>query len=142
MVVVACSKTAEPPAKHEDRHEAPAAASKLNLTITIGTASEHWTDAAFAATPKLVGAASDGEARDTWSLRELVHHNVGPTARVTKVIGAEGSQVIDAAAWDDATRVPIVHTTKRGALKFRWVDPSGTWGETAVKNVQTLEVTR
>ena len=101
-----------------------------------------WTETAFAATPKLAGTASDGEARDTWSLRELVHRNLGPTARVTAVGGASGTIPIDATAWDDASRTPILHTTRRGTLKFRWADAHGAWGETVVRDVTALEVER
>src|SRR5262249_42727232 len=141
--VVACacsSKSADPPQPREDRHEPQAAPSKLALRVMIGSAAGDgsaatWTDATFAATPKLAGTASDGEARDTWSLRELVHAHVGPTARVTAVIGPDGSKPIDAAAWADASRVPILHTTKRGTLKFRWADAAGKWGETIVRDV-------
>jgi hypothetical protein len=144
VVAVACGKPADPPpATHEDRHDQPVAvAPSLALTITIAGATSTWHDDAFAATPKLTGAASDGEARDTWSLRELVHRNLGPTARVTAVTSAAGKQSIDAAAWDDASKIPILHTTKRGTLKFRWADSTGKWGETALKNVTGLEIAR
>ena len=142
VVAVACSKADPPPATHEDRHDQPVAASKLALTITIAGATSTWHDDTFAATPKLAGAASDGEARDTWSLRELVHRNVGPTARVIAVTSSAGKQPIDAGAWDDASKIPILHTTKRGALKFRWADPGGKWGETVLKDVTGLEVAR
>jgi hypothetical protein len=149
LVAVACSKSADapkavdpppPPAKHQDRHDPPVAASKLVLTITIAGATTTWHDDAFVKVPKLVGTATDGEARDTWSLRELVHTNVGSGARVIAVTSADGVKQIDAAAWDDATKIPILHTTKRGTLKFRWADPSGTWGETVLKDVTGLEV--
>ena len=140
LVLAACSKS-DPP-KHEDRHEPATAPSKLSLEIAIGDTRSTWTDAAFAATPKLAGSASDGEARDTWSLRELVHQNVGPTARVIAVAGADGTRPIDAAAWDDPARTPILHTTRRGTLKFRWADQAGKWGETVLKDVTRLDVTR
>src|SRR5262249_51543537 len=99
-----------------------------------------WTDERFSSVPKMAGTASDGEARDTWSLRELVHHNVGPKARVVAVTSADGKQAIDPAAWADATRTPILHTTRRGTLKFRWADKDGHWGQTLVKDVTGLEI--
>ena len=102
VVAFACSKPADRAPPHEDRHDPPVAASRLRLDVAIGGTTATWTDAAFDATPKLPGTASDGEARDTWSLRELVHKNVGPTARVTKIIGAGGATPLDATAWDDA----------------------------------------
>ena len=130
---------AAPAAHHEDRHD-PMTPAKVGIEVAIGTAKSAWTEAAFTGTPKLAGTASDGEARDTWSLRELAHHNVGATARVTAVVGATGKQPIDQAAWDDATKTPILHTTKRGALKFRWADKDGKWGETVLKDVTALEI--
>jgi hypothetical protein len=157
VVVVACSKPADPPASsapppakaapavtpHEDRHVPATATPRLHVDVVIaGGTPAAWTEAAFAAAPKLAGPASDGKARDTWSLRELVHRNIGPTARVTAVVGAGGTTPIDAAAWTDATRTPILHTTRRGTLKFRWADARGAWGETVVRDVTALDVER
>ena len=137
-LVVGCSKG------HEDRHEAQVAPTRLRLAVAIAgdATATAWSDAAFTGTPRVSGHASDGEARDTWSLRELVHHNVGPAARVTAVIGGADRVAIDPAAWGDASRTPILHTTRRGSLKFRWANADGAWGETVVKNVTALEVTR
>jgi hypothetical protein len=153
LAIVACSKTAEPPAesaskreaptpKREDRNEPAIAAPKLKLAVTIAGASATWTDEAFADVPKMAGVASDGEARETWSLRELVHRNVGPSARVVAVTGPDGKQPVEATAWADASQTPILHSTRRGSLKFRWADKDGRWGETIVKGVTGLEITR
>jgi len=140
LALGACSKS-DPP-KHEDRHEPAAAPDKLSLAVAIGDAKVTWTDAAFSRTPKLAGSASDGEARDTWSLRELVHANVGPTARVVAVVAPGGRVLVESIAWDDATKTPILHTTRRGTLKFRWADKDGKWGETLLKDVASIEVVR
>ena len=140
LLLAACSKS-DPP-KHEDRHDPAVAAEKLSLGVAIGDAKETWTDDAFARTPKLAGSASDGEARDTWSLRELVHENVGPTARVVAVVAPGGRVLVEPTAWDDATKTPILHTTRRGTLKFRWTDKDGKWGETVLKDVASIEVVR
>lgn len=126
--------------KHEDRHE-PAAAPKLQLTVAINGATASWGPDAFGKVAKYAGndKASDGEAREVWSLRELAHTLVGPTARVTAVTG-DGSKTIDRAAWDDAAHEPLLHTTRRGTLKFRWADASGTWDDTEVKDVTRIEI--
>jgi hypothetical protein len=137
-LVVACSKAET---KHEDRAEPQTAPSKLALRVTIGGETTTLASEAFAATPKMPGTASSGEARDTWSLRELVHRSVGPTARVVKVTG-DGSATIDAAAWSDETRTPVLHVTRRGTFKFRWTDKSGKWEEAVVKDVTAIEVER
>ena len=138
--LLACGKSSEAP--HEDRHEARTAPSKLRLEVTVGGVKSTWNDGEFAAVAKMTGAASDGEARDTWSLRELVKKHVGSTARVVAVTGEGGAKRIDEAAWNDQGRIPIVHVTKRGALKFRWSDPSGKWEETSVKDVTAIDVVK
>ena len=64
-----------------------------------------------------------------------------PNARVVTV-GGEGRVPIYATAWADDASVPIIHRTKSGWLKFRWADKDGKWGDTVVKDVTELEVTR
>lgn len=163
IAIAACSKTTDPPSdppdpalatasaqvsamprrpKREDRHEPAIAPPKLTLAVTVGGTAATWTEAAFAGVPKLPGAASDGEARDTWSLRELARHNAGPGARVVAVIGAGAKRSIEPAAWDDPAHTPILHATRRGTLKFRWADKDGHWGEAIVKDVTGLEIVR
>jgi len=147
LALVACSKSDDKPAEtkvekphhHEDRHD-PAQAPALALAVTTGGATTTWGADRFAVVPKLAGAASDGEARDTWSLRELVHAHVGATARVTAVKSADATRAISEAEWNDAARTPILHTTRRGTLKFRWADKDGAWGETVLKDVTGLDV--
>jgi hypothetical protein len=163
VALVACSKHADTPATgsaapsegavgsaepsaapakphHEDRHDPAVATPPLSLAVTIDGNAAKWEQAVFDRTQHFESTNNDGEARDTWSLRELVHGSVGPAARVTMVIG-ETKQTIDAAAWADATRTPIVHRTRRGALKFRWADAAGKWDDAAaVKDVTGLEI--
>src|SRR5262245_34493836 len=109
--------------KREDRHD-PAAEPKLQLTVAIDGAAASWGPDTFGKVAKYAknDKASDGEAREVWSLRELAHTLIGPTARVTAVTGDGGSKSIDRTAWDDAAREPLLHTTRRGTLKFRWAD--------------------
>ncbi|HET9987134.1 MAG TPA: hypothetical protein VFQ65_01410 [Kofleriaceae bacterium] len=150
LVVVACSKkdaTTEAPAPadkphhHEDRNDPQAAPSKLTVTVAIaGRPSVTWTSDDFAKVPKMAGKASDGEARETWSLRELAHQLVGPSARVTAVVGEGGKIAIDEAKWSAADSTPILHSTRRGTLKFRYADGNGAWGDTIAKEVTGLEI--
>src|SRR5215468_3000528 len=67
--------------KREDRHD-PAAEPKLQLTVAIDGAAASWGPDAFARVAKYAknDKASDGEAREVWSLREIAHTLVGPTA--------------------------------------------------------------
>lgn len=127
--------------KHEDRHE-PAAAPVLQLTVAIGGTTALWDTQAFERVARFAGnnRARDGEAREVWSLRDLAHALVGPTARVVSVTGDDGVHPIDDAAWRDPAREPLLHTTRRGTLKFRWADARGAWGEAEAKDVTRIEV--
>lgn len=127
--------------KHEDRHD-PAAAPTLALAVTVNGTASTWQKDAFAKVAQFAGntKANDGEAREVWSLRDLAHTLVGPTARVTAVTGDGGTQSIDRAAWDDTTRTPLLHTTRRGTLKFRWADGHGAWLDTEIKDVTRIEL--
>ncbi len=158
-VVVGCGKPADQPKaedppsvvekapaekehhrKREDRREPVIEhAPPLVLEVSVGGKPATWQAEAFAKVGKYT-QGTDGEARDVWSLRELAHQLVGPSARVTAVTGEDGTKAIDAAAWSDATRTPLLHTTRRGTLKYRWADASGKWGETEVKEVSRLEI--
>ncbi len=130
--------------KHEDRHDPAVAAPALQLAVTVNGAAATWKPDAFARVAQYTGnkQANDGEAREVWSLRELVHALVGPTARVTAITGDDGSKAIDRAAWDDTARTPLLHTTRRGTLKFRWADAGGAWGDTEVKDVTRIEIAK
>ena len=143
IVLAACSRSADPaqPARHEDRHDPTTAAPALQLAVTIDGAAATWHQDVFDRVPHFASANHDGDARDTWSLRELVHDAVGPSARVVAVVG-ETRMPIDAAAWDDPARTPIVHRTRRGWLKFRWADKTGAWQDASVKEVSGLEIAR
>lgn len=125
----------------EDRHD-DAEPAKLSLDVTIGGEKKTWGKEAFDHTPRVVGSkANDGDDRDTWSLRDLALVNGGPTARVTAVVG-DKKVPIDQAAWKDPNRTPIVHTTRRGTMKFRWTDKDGKWGDAEVSDVTGLEVAK
>ena len=127
--------------KHEehDKAEQPAA---LSLAVTIDGARATWGADAFAKVPHYAGKNNDGEARDVWSLRDFAHELAGPTARVVAVTGASGTSPIAADAWNDGSRTPILHTTRRGTLKFRWADRHGAWGDAGVKDVTALELAK
>jgi hypothetical protein len=157
VAIAACGKQADQPAPpaptgaaepaaapgekkhHEDRHDPAIAAPPLALAVTIDGSAATWQQPIFDGTPHFVSKNNDGEDRDTWSLRELVHGAAGSNARVTAVIG-ETKETIDSAAWTDPAKTPIVHRTRRGTLKFRWTDADGKWGETGVKEVTGLEI--
>ncbi len=127
--------------KHEDHREPVIPnAPPLALDIVVKGVAATWHQDSFDKVMRYT-KGNDGEARDVWSLRELTHTLVGPTARVISVTGDDGAKAIDRAAWDDATRTPLLHTTRRGTLKFRWADAVGKWGESEVKDVTRVEIT-
>jgi hypothetical protein len=109
------------------------------LEVSVQGQATTWQQDAFDKVAKYT-KGTDGEARDVWSLRELVHQLVGAKARVVSVTGEDGTQAIDAAAWSDEAKTPLLHTTRRGTLKFRWADANGKWGEAGVKDVTKIEV--
>lgn len=127
-------------AKHrrEERHEG-AVPAKVELAVTIGAEKKTWRAADLAKVPMSKGTANDGEDRETWSLRDIAHTLVGPNAKVVAVVGDKRAPV-DAAAWSDPKRVPVLHTTRRGALKFRYTDAGGVWGDSEVSDVTGLEI--
>lgn len=139
VVALGCSKSESGPAKHEDRGHAQDRATTFSLAVTIGEKHETWTPETFAKVAHSASKNSSGNDRDTWSLRELAKL-AGPTARVTRIVGEGGAKDIDAAAWADPARVPILHSTRRGTLKFRWAAPDGTWGVPEVSDVNALEL--
>lgn len=137
--VTAPSTSAGGKHRREDRH-AGAVPAKLELAVTIGTEKKTWHAADFAKVPMSKGTANDGEDRETWSLRDVAHTLVGPNAKVVAVLGDKRA-AIDAAAWGDPKRVPVLHTTRRGALKFRYTDAAGVWADSEVSDVSGLEIT-
>lgn len=128
--------------KHEDRHDKAEQPAALSLAVTIDGALASWGADDFAKVPHYAGKNNDGEARDVWSLRDFAHQLAGPTARVVSVTGASGTVPIAVEAWNDASRTPILHTTRRGTLKFRWADKDSAWGETGVKDVTGLVIAK
>lgn len=126
--------------KHEDRREPVVAdAPPLTLIVAAKGTTVTWHQDSFDKVARYT-KGNDGDARDVWSLRDLVRQLAGPTAWVTSVTGGDGTKTIERAAWDDPTRTPLLHTTRRGTLKFRWADAAGKWGESEVKDVTRIEL--
>jgi hypothetical protein len=125
---------------HEDRHDVQGSATSFSLDVSIDGAHQTWTPETFAKVPHFKGTNNDGEARDVWSLREVATDLVGSNARIVSITG-DSTHAIGSAAWTDATKIPIVHSTRRGVLKFRWADPDGKWREDEViKDIAKLEI--
>lgn len=138
LVVAACGR--DQPERSPER--APPTSPGLSLQVTVDREESTWGPDVFGAIPHHATPATSGEARDVWSLRDLVHAQIGPTARVIAVTGAEGTKTIDAAAWSDAAQTPVLHTTRRGTLKFRFEDADGKWGQSLVSDVRAIEIAR
>ena len=127
-------------APHEDRHEKATAPTVIDIQVTVDGKPAHWQADDFAKVDKFVGKNNDGDARDVWSLRDLAHKLVGPTARVVSITG-DHTEPLASDAWTNAARNPIVHNTRKGHLKFRWTDQDGAWQkDIVVKDVTKLEI--
>lgn len=104
-----------------------------------GQPSRTWSVSALERVPRLEHAAV-GEDRDAWSLREIARVLVGPSARVVAVVGDDERRPIDARAWEDADRIPILRVAGGGhRIKFRWIE-RGELREAEVKNVRAIEI--
>jgi len=141
LAILGCGQSDQAQGARKEDRDRPAEAPAL-LTLDVVRAGKHttWGPPAFARTAKMQGTASSGEARDTWSLRELAAANAGAGARVLSVTGKDGVRPIDPTAWADATKVPVLHATRRGALKFRWASPAGAWGPAIASDVTAIEI--
>jgi hypothetical protein len=137
LTVAACSKSAG--AEHDEPK--PNGAASLQLEVHLDGTTTTWQQEVFDRTPlaATAGKNNDGDARDTWSLRDLVHSTYGSSAHVVEVVG-DSRLAIAPSDWSDPSRTPIVHKTRRGHLNFCWADASGHWGETLVKNVNAVEL--
>ena len=136
-------KAAADHTRSEDRAEPATAPAVLTLQVAVDGARTTWNGDAFERVPRLSGRNRSGESRDAWSLRSMAETMVGPGARVTSVTGDGTTMSISPAEWADAARTPILHTTRRGTLKFRWVAPDGEWKEdAAVRDVTGLAIAR
>ena len=127
--------------QRDRRNPVIADAPPLALEVSVGGAVTIWKQDAFDKVTKYK-VGTDGEGRDSWSLRDLATTLVGPGAHVTSVTGADGAAPMDPAGWADAGKTPILHTTRRGTLKFTWADDKGVWGDTVVKDVTRIEIAR
>lgn len=128
--------------RHEDRALPAVAPPVLRLEVAIDGAPMTWAADAFARVPPATANNRGGDARDVWSLRALATTLVGPGARVVAVGAAGQTVAITADAWADPARTPILHTTRRGTLKFRWADARGAWATALVDDVTRLELVR
>jgi len=123
--------------------EPPSAPAVVTLEVAVDGRVATWKRDAFERVPRLSGHNRSGESRDAWSLRAMAEEMVGPGARVTSVTGDGATVEISAAMWQDTTRTPILHTTRRGTLKFRWIEADGEWQEdAAVRHVTGLAIAR
>jgi hypothetical protein len=128
--------------KAGDKHQPMAAdAVALTLDVAVGSDMMTWKKDDFAKVAEYT-LGSDGNARDVWSMRDLATQLVGSNAHVVAVTGEGGTKAMGSADWMDSSKTPVLHTTRRGTLKFTWADGQGNWGETVVKDVTRIEIAR
>ena len=95
----------------------------IRLTAVVDGEARPWTEDDLAEVePVTIDEA--GADRDAFSLRTLAAELVGPGAAVVEVRG-ETTTMLDAEAWADASRVPVLKLNRRGMLKLVWLDPGG-----------------
>src|SRR5205823_1113536 len=92
-------------------------------------------------------AASDGEGqREVWPLRELANEIAGSDdAMITTVVGEEGGKAqIEESAWKDQSRIPVLRTNRRGAIKFTWLGDKhqGLLDAEEVRDVVKIKIKR
>jgi hypothetical protein len=133
--------TAPPPAKATDtpssaemggeRTDKPAQANPSGVTVAFVVDGAPRPAITAADLAKVKGMQVEGdsgeESRDAWSARDVAATLVGPGARITRVRGEDGKKDVelDAAAWKDATKVPILRINRRGLVKFFWATADG-----------------
>src|SRR6476659_9218501 len=79
------------------------------VTVMVNGKPQTWTPQQFAATPVIDLANKNGEAREGWPLRELTKKFVGPSARVTTVVGSGGDKIaVEAKDWQDPSKFLVL----------------------------------
>lgn len=141
LALAACSKDEPVPSSSPlPRSAASGSASPSSslappvLAVTIDGKLETWR---LDRVPHFITKNTSGQEREAWSLREVAKL-AGPDARVTAVLGTPRLD-IDQATWS-GDKIPIIHRTRRGGMKFRWTDNAGTWNDAEVKDVTGLEL--
>ncbi|MGE0401303.1 MAG: hypothetical protein AB7T06_31645 [Kofleriaceae bacterium] len=133
MFACSSSSSSDDRAKRADR--------AISIEVTVGGNVATWTRATLSSVPRtIMSADAHNKWRQGWSLRRLAKELVGPTARVARVMGSDRETKIDANAWADLTRTPVVHVTDEGTLSFRWAAADETWGDVEVHEVTALEI--
>jgi len=107
--------------------KAPAEAGSVEVFVD-GEHTITWTSAELSGFETLELGSRGGAARpatEAWPLRELVRDLAGPDASVAALQGQGGRSVkIDAAAWNDSERIPVLRLNRRGQFKFEWLSAS------------------
>jgi hypothetical protein len=85
---------------------------------------------------------SGDAARDSWSLRDIVHALASPKARVVAIAGAGRRRLsIDRKLWDDPHETPTLRVNRQGLFKFQWLgDRNKLPAEAELRNVHVLEI--
>jgi hypothetical protein len=99
-----------------------------------GAAASPWRPEQVAAIPAMHVQNKQGEAREAWSVDDVAHKLVGPTARVVAVLGTNAKRVsVDAAPGHTL----VLRVTRDGEYKAQWSD-----GGQVLHDVRGVEVTR
>jgi hypothetical protein len=111
---------------------APEPAPSIEVTVA-GSPAGTWTAEELSKVPRF-GDAGD---REIWSLRDATRVLVGPKARVVALVGDGKRVTVDAQAWADRSRTPILKLNRGHAFKFLWLPEKD--GAPELKGIQKIE---
>jgi hypothetical protein len=80
-----------------------------------------------------------------YSLKDVVSTMVAPNAKVVAVHLGTGEVIpVDAKAWTDTTRTPVIWQNRRGLFKLGWIDAKGEWmpATMELRDVRTLDIVK
>ena len=109
--------------------------------ILDGKPGPTWSPEQVTSGPRLALTNKNGEARDAWSVRELVSRLLGPGARVAALVDGSGERLeISPAEWGDAQKALVLRVSNRGGYKAHWTARNGSAGDAILRDVRKLEI--
>jgi hypothetical protein len=117
---------------------------KQSLEVIVdGKPAGAWSPEQVAALPRISSMNKNGEARDSWSLRDAAAKLIAPGARVTALISDDGERLdVTPADWSDTHKTLVLRVSNRGGYKAHWSAADGSSGDAVIKNVTKVELAK
>ncbi len=99
----------------------------VHLDVVVdGAESKTMTLASTNVKPLVLPSGDGSGQRDAWPLRDLTRvFAQSRDAAVVEVTAKSGEHVrIDAAAWRDASKMPVLRVNRHGRMKLQWLSPN------------------